>query len=82
MKKSVMNKLSGFQNKIVEMVTFVENTLDEMNDKFYGHSEKWKESEAGERMQDEIDHLENVLYQLNEADDELHELFDVRLIRK
>lgn len=76
MKKSVMNKLSGFQNKIVEMVTFVENTLDDMNETYNNHTERWQDSDAGERMQEEISHLENVLDQLNGADDELHELFD------
>lgn len=60
MKQAQVKKLKAMIGRLQEMQSEFETIKDEVQEAYDAKSEKWQESEKGEKAQDELSEFENI----------------------
>ncbi len=61
-------------NTLEKLIESLQEKLDQMDETFWERSEKWQESEKGQKFEDKMAGLENVIAAIEIAKDSLEEL--------
>ena len=69
MKKAQLKVLKQQANHIFDALSTLQEVLEDAREKYDSRSEKWQESEAGEKLQAAIDYLESVTSELESNHD-------------
>lgn len=67
-------------NECIEQLESIRETIENLQgafeERFDNMSDSAQNSERGERIQDEIDHMEGVIYSIGDALDQLNEMME------
>ena len=74
--KATHNEITDFFNGINTFNFAIEGIRDEMQNTYDNRSEKWREGDAGNQMQADIENLEEISSALEELVEKIEDLFD------
>lgn len=77
MNKAQVKKIKSMVSSMQEMLSDIETIKDQLNETFDGKSDRWKESEKGEKAQEEISNIEAIdVESIIDALDEIASQYD------
>ena len=71
MNKEQKETLRKAQGMFSEAITLIETIKEDLEETFEEGSDNWKESEKGQRAEEQIGQLEEVINSLNQADSDI-----------
>lgn len=68
MKAALLKKIEKLLGDLNEHRSQIESGRDEMQDKYDDRTDNWKDSEAGEKMAEELSYLDDIVSSLEQAE--------------